>query len=704
MDIDSLVELGKKLQLSGKELAEFVREQQKVAREDRAIERAVKKEERERAEREREYERQNLIKERELDLKVKEFEHEKAMMEMKLQYKEMEDSKSNFVSTVCMGGQRMAVPSPRMPPFNPQDDLDAYLLRFQRFAKAQAWPLDDYAANLSLCLTGEALEVYSRMSPEDSVDYEKLKEELMQRFQLTEEGFRKKFRRGKPKESETTLQFLARIENYLKRWVDLAKTEHTFEGFCDLLLREQLLDTSSKDLEVFLKEHSCRTAEEMARLSDRYLEAHGGRKRTESSKRFSTDARNQQQMSNRLDKDKEGSIREHNRNSFKCFLCGKGNHKAKDCWSKGTDRRVHKAQAMQQKERKASSEAHQGQEVNACMLQLIESSSSKEIELAGGEKIPIVSAACEDFGEKKKESFLLSDRMPVTKGVVNGHIVTVLRDSGCSGTVIRRSLVRNEQFTGLKPLCVLTDGTVRRVDEAKVEVQTPFFTGEVKAMCMQNPIYDRIIGNIPGVRAPEVSVSSNEGEMFQSVKERKRIVSRKTSKEINKDIIQSGDQELQSSYQIEEGGAVKTRAQVATEHEKKEKPLKSPEIKVKDVTPEQFKKDQREDNTLRKLFENAELKNDMERKVNGYLLKDEILYKVNDQGKQEDYCVVVPTKHREAIMQIAHDSIMGGHLRYKKTFDKIRAQFYWPGMTADVERYCKSCDACQRTIPKGKVR
>ena len=106
-------------------------------------------------------------------------------MEMKLQYKEMKDSISNFVSTGCMGGQRMAVPSPRMPPFNSQDDLDAYLLRFERFAKAQAWPLDDYAANLSLCLTGEALEVYSRMSPEDSVDYEKLKEALMQRFQLT---------------------------------------------------------------------------------------------------------------------------------------------------------------------------------------------------------------------------------------------------------------------------------------------------------------------------------------------------------------------------------------------------------------------------------------------------------------------------------------------------------------------------------------
>ncbi len=47
------------------------------------------------------------------------------------------------------------------------------------------------------------------------------------------------------------------------------------KGVCDLLLREQLLESSSKDLQVFVKEHSCKTAEELARLSDRYLEAHG---------------------------------------------------------------------------------------------------------------------------------------------------------------------------------------------------------------------------------------------------------------------------------------------------------------------------------------------------------------------------------------------------------------------------------------------
>ena len=38
-----------------------------------------------------------------------------------------------------------------------------------------------------------------------------------------------------------------------------------------------------------------------------------------------------------------------------------------------------------------------------------------------------------------------------------------------------------------------------------------------------------------------------------------------------------------------------------------------------------------------------------------------------------------------------------------KTLDKVQAVFYWPGMQGDIQRYCRSCDICQRTIPKGKV-
>jgi len=47
---------------------------------------------------------------------------------------------------------------------------------------------------------------------------------------------------------------------------------------------------------------------------------------------------------------------------------------------------------------------------------------------------------------------------------------------------------------------VLIDGTVRRVPVAKIEIDTPYYSGQVKAVCMRNPLYDVIILNIPGVK------------------------------------------------------------------------------------------------------------------------------------------------------------------------------------------------------------
>ena len=34
---------------------------------------------------------------------------------------------------------------------------------------------------------------------------------------------------------------------------------------------------------------------------------------------------------------------------------------------------------------------------------------------------------------------------------------------------------------------------------------------------------------------------------------------------------------------------------------------------------------------------------------------------------------------------------------------RVLSQFYWPGVIGDVTRFCRSCDICQRTIPKGRV-
>ena len=65
--------------------------------------------------------------------------------------------------------------------------------------------------------------------------------------------------------------------------------------------------------------------------------------------------------------------------------------------------------------------------------------------------------------------------------------------------------------------------------------------------------------------------------------------------------------------------------------------------------------------------------------------------------------VIVPQPLRQQVMDIAHSSIMGGHVGVKKTTDKIISNFYWPGIYGDITRFRRSCDICQKTLQKGKV-
>ena len=46
-------------------------------------------------------------------------------------------------------------------------------------------------------------------------------------------------------------------------------------------------------------------------------------------------------------------------------------------------------------------------------------------------------------------------------------------------------------------------------------------------------------------------------------------------------------------------------------------------------------------------------------------------------------------------MRMAHETILGGHQGPKKTIDRVLTNFFWPGITADITRYCRSCDVCQ---------
>ena len=60
------------------------------------------------------------------------------------------------------------------------------------------WERDEWATALSALLTGKALDVYSRLADDTALDYQKVKEALLIRYQLIQEGFKKKYRESDP--------------------------------------------------------------------------------------------------------------------------------------------------------------------------------------------------------------------------------------------------------------------------------------------------------------------------------------------------------------------------------------------------------------------------------------------------------------------------------------------------------------------------
>ena len=84
--------------------------------------------------------------------------------------------------------------TPSLPSFiDGKDNLDKYLLRFERYANVAKWNRSTWATQYSPLITGKAIEVYNRLLPKEALDYESLKIALLGRYNFTEHGYHEKF-------------------------------------------------------------------------------------------------------------------------------------------------------------------------------------------------------------------------------------------------------------------------------------------------------------------------------------------------------------------------------------------------------------------------------------------------------------------------------------------------------------------------------
>lgn len=267
--------------------------------------------------------------------------------------------------------------------------------------------------------------------------------------------------------------------SFFDRWVEMSKTEKEYLALRNLVVAEQFMNNCHHRLALFLRDKSYRQLDDMAEASDNFLEAQRQpnllifREKTESSNPMQ----------------KSGSSSE--RTAVRCFVCGKLGHGASDWRSKLRQPYCGYCRKPGH-DIKACAKKNGSPKKTSCLL-------SSEKHLEEGANSPVVKQ--EDMTSAgKTHTKAAACKMPVLKGTIFGQTASVSRDTGSNTLVGRRSLVPDKALTGTTAKLVLADGSSIEVPEAEVEINSPYFSGTSIVKCMTAPLYDIIVGNVPGSR------------------------------------------------------------------------------------------------------------------------------------------------------------------------------------------------------------
>ena len=75
-----------------------------------------------------------------------------------------------------------------------------------------------------------------------------------------------------------------------------------------------------------------------------------------------------------------------------------------------------------------------------------------------------------------------------------------------------------------------------------------------------------------------------------------------------------------------------------------------------------------------------------------FMLKSGIVYRLWCEDGKTAECVVVPEVLQEPLLMLAHN--YSGHNGFRRTYNAMKRQYYWPGMRKDILKHCKRCHQC----------
>ncbi|KAJ8038116.1 hypothetical protein HOLleu_19101 [Holothuria leucospilota] len=214
---------------------------------------------------------------KEVRLKEVEREREKEEREMQMQ-KEKEEREMQMQMQreekigLDTGGFDVSKHVKFVPKFQ-EDNVEKFFNHFEKLGEQLKWPRDKWSILIQSNFTGKAQEVYSALSIEDSMDYDKVKKAILQAYELVPEAYRQKFRKYRKEDTQTYVEFAYQKERHFDRWC-ASKKVSTFDTLRQLMLVEEFKRCVIDDIKTHLEENKADNLKEVANLADQYALTH----------------------------------------------------------------------------------------------------------------------------------------------------------------------------------------------------------------------------------------------------------------------------------------------------------------------------------------------------------------------------------------------------------------------------------------------
>uniref|UniRef100_A0A671RWP3 Gypsy retrotransposon integrase-like protein 1 n=1 Tax=Sinocyclocheilus anshuiensis TaxID=1608454 RepID=A0A671RWP3_9TELE len=498
------------------------------------------------------------------------------------------------------------------------------------------WPRQDWVLHPLPLLTGKARAAYVAMDPDDALNYDDVKQAILDKFEINNEMYRQRFRLYSAQEDETPREL----------------------QICDQIVLEQFLKLLSSETRTWVKQNNPTSSKQAAEMAEAFMAARRSLYQPRRWRNYSNSPTGKSgdglssgltnsnsssygpQVNLGTDTSKHQGVvnRYKGKSVIVCHACGQPGHKKVDC----------------------------------------------PVQKVSNTRLCYVPRPFLEFSEVEL------NRDTVIEVKIGNKFFKALVDSGSSQTLVRTECLSELDISRqgkLRVCCIHGDEREYPKTDLVIEIDNQAYN--LTFGIVEQAPYPVILGrDVPVL----VDLLQTDRELAEA-----RVVTRAQAK--HDETCKQSLKDLPFEVHPKVKKSRRDRRQRKVEGTKVIEELPKPCTDEIEHIPHDIVQLQRQDKTLKSLFEKAEnVTSSLGLQKDHFVIKDNRLYVQGAEGER----LVVPEPIRLKVLQLGHSVPWAGHLGQLKMLARIASRFYWPRLYMDVMDFCRSCPECQLVSPAKK--